>query len=353
MLLETGPHQSGSTLRRSLRCRRYAGVRGVHVNESMALPSAHPALGERLTADHERGALVRVALLTTNLVSRTTHVGGTLAATSPCMAKLRHLKNWLLVSTLLTVSVAACGDDDDDDDNGNVGGSSVAGASGTHRGGTGGTAGVGGKGGSDAAIGGVPAEVGGGGAGVDVGGGTGGTDGVAAGAGGQAGEGGAAGEAGAGGAAAAAIQALSDAQILLVLDTLNQGEVNEAYAALPRLVNADVKAFAQQMVTDHSTARQSVATTADTLDLNPLPSDVQRQLMREGQEHEATLRATATSALDATYIDLEVVGHSQALELLTDLQAAADEAQLRTLITSLQATVQDHYESAVSIQNDL
>lgn len=147
--------------------------------------------------------------------------------------------------------------------------------------------------------------------------------------------------------------ALTDAQILLVLDTLNQGEAEEAVAALPRLSVADVEAFAQQTIADHGVARQYVLETADNLQLEPSPSEVERALKQEAEAHVALLRATTAGALDETYIDLEVAAHAEALALLSDLEEAADAAELRTLIGTIEAAVQDRYDSALAIQAEL
>ena len=150
-----------------------------------------------------------------------------------------------------------------------------------------------------------------------------------------------------------ATAALTDAQILLVLDTLNQAEAEEAYAALPRLSVADVEAFAKQMIVDHGVARQSFLEAADNLQLDPTPSNLELELKREAEARVALLRATTTPSLDQTYIDLEVEAHAEALALLSGLEEAADAAELRTLIGTLEATVQDRYDSAVAIQAEL
>lgn len=140
----------------------------------------------------------------------------------------------------------------------------------------------------------------------------------------------------------------SNAQPRVVLG--NQGEVEEAYAALPRLTSAEVKAFAQQMVTDHGSARQSVLTTADTLNLAPTPSEPQADLQGEAEAHVAMLRATSASALDLTYVDMELAGHAEALTLLDDLSVAANAAELKTLIATLRATVLQHYQDAQELK---
>lgn len=259
--------------------------------------------------------------------------------------------------TLIASLFVGCGDDDDDDGI-SVGGTST-GQGGTSQNGNGGegdtstaarggsagrpsTGGSSGTGGS-VAIGGSLAQ-----------GGQGGFAGVSVSEGGVAGEmlGGAGGMggsvAGAGGQLNAAAE-LSDAQILLVLDTLNAGEVEESYAALPHLTSPDVVMFAQRMVQDHSSARQSVLTTSNNLDLEPEPSSVQEELEQEAQAHVADFRH-GSGSLDEPYMQVEVTGHAEALELLATLREAADAAALRTLITNLETTVQAHYDSAVAIR---
>ncbi|HYP88214.1 MAG TPA: DUF4142 domain-containing protein, partial [Polyangiaceae bacterium] len=189
------------------------------------------------------------------------------------------LSSWLLLATFLSIAPIACGDDDDDNGIGNQGGTR-AGTSGSSQGGSNiaGSSLFGGNGNdNDAGDGNQPGT----GGTINIGG-TSNTGGSTVGAAGEqsGGAGGFTGLGGAGGAAAGADAGgagpdLNDAQILLVLDTLNQGEVDEAYAALPRLADPDVLDFAQLMVTDHSAARQQVAATADTLNLNPSPSATQ------------------------------------------------------------------------------
>jgi len=273
------------------------------------------------------------------------------------MLKLRNLGTLSLVMMLGATSVVACGDDDDDD-NGNVAGRAGASHAGTFNGGAdtgdGGDTGGPSRGGTSPR-GGTSSRGGTAGSGATPGsGGTAETPVGGAGQGGVGGEGGAmTGDMGGAGAGGVAALALSDAQILLVLDTLNQGEVEEAYAALPRLTASDVRAFAQRMVDDHSDARQAVLATADALDVAPMPSDTQAELQSESMEHVAMLRTTPAGALDATYVNLEVDAHAEALELLDDLAAAADAAQLDTLIATLRATVQQHYEAAQELQADL
>ena len=263
------------------------------------------------------------------------------------MTTLRKLANISLIAALAVSAAGACSSDDDDDDDVSTGG---------HAGATiGGALPIGGDNtpslGGDTSSVEAGASTGGTAAGGTSQGGTatGGDSSATGGA--DADEGGNGGMGGAGGDAA--IASLSDAQILLVLDTLNHGEVEEAYAALPRLGDADVEAFAQMMIDDHGMARQTVAATADAVDLEPQPSQLQMMLAHESEEHVAKLRSTKTPALDATYMAMQVAAHADALQLLDELDDVADAPQLTTLIADLTTSVQQHYDAAVEIEAGL
>lgn len=237
------------------------------------------------------------------------------------------------------VGAAACGDDDDgDNDNGR------AGTGGSSRGGSG-TSG-------SAADAGSPDS--------------GGSPEPAAGTGGTAAQGGALGTAGAaeggalnvggndaGGAGGAAALALTDPQIALVLDTLNQGEVEVAYAALPHLALPDVQEYAQQMIADHGMARQEVSETVSALDLDPKPSAVQQELRAEAEALIAQFHESESDELDALYVDSQVAAHADALALLGALEEAADAEALQQLIATLIPAVQSHHDAAVALKEQI
>lgn len=153
-----------------------------------------------------------------------------------------------------------------------------------------------------------------------------------------------------GGAGGASPLGLSDAQVLLVLDTLNQGEVEVAYAAFPRLADVDVQAFAQQMITDHSAARQEVLGVASTLAITPLPSGVQMMLKAKAEAKVAMFHMSGGATLDEPYVDSQVADHAAALTLLTELADEAEAAELDELIAALQLDVQAHHEEALELQ---
>jgi putative membrane protein len=152
---------------------------------------------------------------------------------------------------------------------------------------------------------------------------------------------------GTGGASAAAL--LSDAQILAVLDTLNLGEVTEAQAAEPRLMDDDVAAFADEMIQEHGAARQQVTATATSLGLQPAMNPTQMQLKTESDARVMAIMNATTAMVDAVYVSGQVMAHGSALALLTELQAAADAEPLKTLIGMQRMDVQEHLTEAMML----
>ena len=97
------------------------------------------------------------------------------------------------------------------------------------------------------------------------GGGQGGQGGQGGGGGGGAGGGNGAGGAGGGsGRRSPRTPQLSDAQILKVLMVANQGEVDQAKLALTKATMPEVRAFAEQMITDHTAALARLTALATT-----------------------------------------------------------------------------------------
>lgn len=214
---------------------------------------------------------------------------------------------------------AGCSSDDDDDGSGAAGNSTTAGRGGNASGGTvsGGSSSAGRANGASAS-GGVPSF-----------------------AGEQAG--------GFGGADDAVPAALSDAQILSVLDTLSLGEVTESELALPRLTEDPIIEFAEEMVLDHDAAREQISAEADDLGLELAPSTVQANLEADSDARVDAIADADEADVDAVYISGQVVAHTAALNLLTELANAADAGSLRALIIAQRGVVDGHRDHALTL----
>jgi putative membrane protein len=152
---------------------------------------------------------------------------------------------------------------------------------------------------------------------------------------------------------AAVVRDLSDDEMVLVVDTINAGEVEQAQAALPRLSNQEVRAFAQEMIDEHTTARAQLDQLAVEQNLTPAAGDVTQSLGDEGAAIVAELLAAEGSAIDAQYVNSQVLAHSQALQVLTGLIAGADNDALRAQLTQLRGNVAAHLDRARELQDVL
>lgn len=182
------------------------------------------------------------------------------------------------------------------------------------------------------------------GAGGSIGGAAGGPDGEAGeiGIGGEAGDGG---EAGAGGGAN-----LSDDQVIQVVETVNVGEIAMAEVALDRAVDPEVRAYAQEMIMDHTAANQMAMALAMAEDLTPRPSALSRDLTREATAIVNWLEITPPGLFDRSYMQSQVAAHAEVLARIDDvlLPSAAD-PELDAFLTTVRTTVAEHLAHAEMI----
>jgi predicted outer membrane protein len=147
---------------------------------------------------------------------------------------------------------------------------------------------------------------------------------------------------------------LTDAQIVGVAATANQGEIDAANVYLPRGQDANARQFAQRMITEHTATLQRQMALAQSLGLSPAPSTTQAQLQAMASQTVTTLDATPASRIDLAYMESQVVMHSEVLRLLDDqLIPNATIGALREDLVRTRADVAAHLEMARSIRDTL
>lgn len=131
------------------------------------------------------------------------------------------------------------------------------------------------------------------------------------------------------------------------VDDAAQGGINEvesAKLALEKSASADVKAFANHMVTDHTKANQELMALAKKLDIE-VPD-------------EATLTATAKKMIleireesfDKAYANNQVAAHEKTVELFKKEAASSDAPELKAFATKTLPTLEQHLEMAKKLQ---
>jgi putative membrane protein len=144
---------------------------------------------------------------------------------------------------------------------------------------------------------------------------------------------------------------IDDAQIAAVAVAANQVDVDAGKLALSKAKSADVKQFAQTMVTDHSGAIKAASDLVRKLKVTPKDNDTSRALVKGGQDARAKLATLSGDAFDRAYIDNEVGYHETVVKALDDtLIPNAQNGELKGLLTSVRSVAAAHLEHARQLQ---
>ena len=147
--------------------------------------------------------------------------------------------------------------------------------------------------------------------------------------------------------------ALTDANIVALLDEANQADSASGAYALGKATNAEVKAFAKLMMGEHHALRLQGQQLAKKLNVTPqLP--VNDPLKPAAQAEMAALKAAPKGAqFDRTYIDQEVAIHKAVLDLAEQAHGAAQNQELKALIEKARPVIEKHLDQAEDLQKKL
>ncbi len=111
-------------------------------------------------------------------------------------------------------------------------------------------------------------------------------------------------------------QAVNDAQIVSIVVAANQVDIGAGILAEASAVNADVKAFAQRMITDHTGVIKAGSELTAKLKITPEDNPTSQSLKADGDKTLAHLRTLKGAAFDRAYINREVAYHAQVIGAL-------------------------------------
>ncbi len=149
----------------------------------------------------------------------------------------------------------------------------------------------------------------------------------------------------------AAAAAPTDPQIAAIVVTANQVDIDAGNLAKSKAQSAEVKAFAQQMVTDHTGVNKSATELVQRLHVTPEDNPTAKSLKQGGDENIAHLKTLGGAAFDRAYVDHEVAYHQAVLDALdSTLIPNAQNAELKALLVKVRPAFVAHLEHAKSIQ---
>lgn len=155
---------------------------------------------------------------------------------------------------------------------------------------------------------------------------------------------------------APASQAPSAAGMALVTDpqqfvdlagVSNLFEIESSNVALEKAQSEDLRAFAQQMIDDHTAAGERMMTAADEAGVT-----VPTALDAEHQQKLDQLNEASAEEFDQLYATMQVEAHEQAVMLFEGFAESGEEETLAAFAQETLPTLQEHYDhiSSVSVQ---
>lgn len=149
-------------------------------------------------------------------------------------------------------------------------------------------------------------------------------------------------------------QAPSDPQIVQIVQTANKIDIDQAKLALRKSSNAQVKEFANQMISDHTSLEKSVADLAKKLNVKPAESDTSKQLQQQAADEAKKLRSLSGSAFDKEYASHEVAYHQAVLDAAGKvLIPNAKNAELKSALQGAAPLLQGHLQHAQQLEQSV
>jgi putative membrane protein len=146
----------------------------------------------------------------------------------------------------------------------------------------------------------------------------------------------------------------TDPQIAHIAYTAGQIDIDAAKQAQSKTANKDVRAFADDMVRDHSAVNEQALDLVKKLHVTPADNDTSRALSKQALDERARLGKLSGAAFDKAYVANEVAFHKTvngALE--TTLIPSASNPDLKDLLRTGLKIFQGHQEHAEHLAGTL
>jgi putative membrane protein len=125
----------------------------------------------------------------------------------------------------------------------------------------------------------------------------------------------------------------------------DQFEIQSGGIASQKATNADVKTFAQMMVADHTKSSEKIAAAAKS----DGATSVSAALDPAHDEQLQSLQKMSGPEFDRLYMDMQVKGHTEALQLHRSYSESGDDAKLKAVATEIVPVVSHHLDEAKRI----
>ena len=146
----------------------------------------------------------------------------------------------------------------------------------------------------------------------------------------------------------------TDPQIAHIAYTADLLDVEAGKQALDKSQNKDVRAFAQQMIGDHTAVNDQALALVKKLNVTPADNPTSQSLTKQAEATRQKLAGLTGDAFDKAYIDNEVEYHKVVDDALsTTLIPNAQNPELKSLLERALKLFQAHLEHAEQLAQQL
>lgn len=122
-------------------------------------------------------------------------------------------------------------------------------------------------------------------------------------------------------------------------------EIQSSQLALTKTQNADIKAFAQKMVDDHTKAADELKTAASSQGGITVPD----QMDANSAENLQKLQAASGADFDTLYVQLQTQAHIDAVGLFAGYSQNGAAGPLKDFATKTLPTLKEHYDMVIKL----
>jgi putative membrane protein len=146
---------------------------------------------------------------------------------------------------------------------------------------------------------------------------------------------------------------MSDSNIVALLDDANKADSSAGAVAAKKATNADVKAYARLMMSEHHTLRAAGQELAKKLGVTPKLPERNPLAGYVKNEMDALQKTPKGAEFDRTYIDHEVSIHQAVLDFANQARVTTQTTELKDLIEKAIPVIRKHLDQAQEIQKKL
>jgi putative membrane protein len=146
----------------------------------------------------------------------------------------------------------------------------------------------------------------------------------------------------------------TDEEIVHILTTANNGEIEAAQIAKSKTKNKKVLEFAKQMITDHTKTNDEIKALNEKLGLEPSNNAVSVTLSAGADTTNSSLKKLKAKKFDRAYADQQVSMHQSLLDMIDQtLIPKAKDSELKAEVEKIRTAVAEHLGHAKELQASL